>query len=71
MTAYVCLSVESSGNVNAKVLEVPVGFKWFVDPLFSGEVAFGGEESSGMSFLRKNPIRVRWLGIWVKRLATN
>ena len=32
---------------------MPVGFKWFVDPLFSGEVAFGGGESSGMSFLRK------------------
>ena len=43
-----------AASINAKVLEVPVGFKWFVDPLFSGEVAFGGEESSGMSFLRKN-----------------
>ena len=41
-------------SINAKVIEVPVGFKWFVDPLFSGEVAFGGEESSGMSFLRKD-----------------
>ncbi|BDR55112.1 phosphoglucomutase, alpha-D-glucose phosphate-specific [Bombiscardovia apis] len=40
--------------INAKLVEVPVGFKWFVDPLFKGEVAFGGEESSGMSFLRCN-----------------
>lgn len=39
-------------SINAKLVEVPVGFKWFVDPLFSGEVGFGGEESSGMSFLR-------------------
>ena len=43
-----------AASINAKVIEVPVGFKWFVDPLFSGEVAFGGEESSGMSFLRKD-----------------
>ena len=41
-------------SINAKLVEVPVGFKWFVDPLFSGEVAFGGEESSGMSFLRRD-----------------
>lgn len=41
-------------SINAKLIEVPVGFKWFVDPLFTGEVAFGGEESSGMTFLRKN-----------------
>ncbi|MEE0654523.1 MAG: phosphoglucomutase, alpha-D-glucose phosphate-specific, partial [Bifidobacterium criceti] len=40
--------------IDAHVVEVPVGFKWFVDPLFTGEVAFGGEESSGMSFLRFN-----------------
>lgn len=39
-------------SIGAKLVEVPVGFKWFVDPLFSGEVGFGGEESSGMSFLR-------------------
>jgi phosphoglucomutase len=32
--------------------EVPVGFKWFVDGLLDGSVAFGGEESAGMSFLR-------------------
>ena len=41
-------------SIGAKLVEVPVGFKWFVDPLFKGEVAFGGEESSGMSFLRRD-----------------
>ncbi len=35
--------------------EVPVGFKWFVPGLLSGEIGFGGEESAGgASFLRKN-----------------
>lgn len=34
--------------------EVPVGFKWFVDGLFDGELGFGGEESAGASFLRKD-----------------
>ncbi len=34
-----------------KILEVPVGFKWFVDGLHSGGLAFGGEESAGASFL--------------------
>ena len=43
-----------AASINAKLVEVPVGFKWFVDPLFNGEVGFGGEESSGMSFLRFN-----------------
>jgi phosphoglucomutase len=37
-----------------KLLEVPVGFKWFVDGLHKGKVAFGGEESAGASFLRFN-----------------
>lgn len=41
-----------TASINARLVEVPVGFKWFVDPLFNGEVGFGGEESSGMSFLR-------------------
>jgi phosphoglucomutase len=36
------------------VLEVPVGFKWFVPGLLSGDVVFGGEESAGASFLRKD-----------------
>ncbi len=35
-----------------KLYEVPVGFKWFVDGLLDGTVAFGGEESAGASFLR-------------------
>jgi phosphoglucomutase len=34
--------------------EVPVGFKWFVDGLLGGSVAFGGEESAGLSFLRRD-----------------
>jgi len=37
-----------------KVAEVPVGFKWFVDGLINGSYGFGGEESAGASFLRKN-----------------
>lgn len=36
------------------VYEVPVGFKWFVDGLFAGTLGFGGEESAGASFLRRN-----------------
>jgi phosphoglucomutase len=34
--------------------EVPVGFKWYVDGLFNGKLAFGGEESAGASFLRRD-----------------
>ena len=37
-----------------KVLETPVGFKWFVEPMNDGEIFFGGEESAGASFLRKD-----------------
>lgn len=36
------------------LVEVPVGFKWFVDGLYHGTIGFGGEESAGASFLRKN-----------------
>ncbi|MGZ4620236.1 MAG: phosphoglucomutase, alpha-D-glucose phosphate-specific, partial [Frankiaceae bacterium] len=35
-----------------RLLEVPVGFKWFVDGLIDGTIGFGGEESAGASFLR-------------------
>jgi phosphoglucomutase len=37
-----------------RLLEVPVGFKWFVPGLLAGELGFGGEESAGASFLRHN-----------------
>ncbi len=37
-----------------KLVEVPVGFKWFVSGLFDGSLGFGGEESAGASFLRKD-----------------
>jgi phosphoglucomutase len=37
-----------------KVYEVPVGFKWFVQGLFDGSCCFGGEESAGAAFLRKD-----------------
>ena len=37
-----------------RLAEVPVGFKWFAPTLFSGEVCFGGEESAGASFLRRD-----------------
>ena len=40
--------------IKRDVCEVPVGFKWFVDGLLSGDMGFGGEESAGASFLRKN-----------------
>src|SRR5439155_6081381 len=37
-----------------RLLEVPVGFKWFVPGLLDGSVAFGGEESAGASFLQRD-----------------
>ncbi|UGT63952.1 phosphoglucomutase (alpha-D-glucose-1,6-bisphosphate-dependent) [Nocardia asteroides] len=40
------------GVLGRDIYEVPVGFKWFVPGLFSGSLAFGGEESAGASFLR-------------------
>jgi phosphoglucomutase len=39
-------------GLGRKLIEVPVGFKWFVDGLISGSIGFGGEESAGASFLR-------------------
>lgn len=41
-------------GLGRELCEVPVGFKWYVDGMFSGDMAFGGEESAGASFLRKD-----------------
>jgi phosphoglucomutase len=41
-------------HLGRRLLEVPVGFKWFVPGLLDGSVGFGGEESAGASFLRKD-----------------
>lgn len=40
------------GGLGRTLVEVPVGFKWFVDGLVTGTIGFGGEESAGASFLR-------------------
>ncbi len=41
-------------HLGRRLYEVPVGFKWFVDGLLGGSLGFGGEESAGASFLRKD-----------------
>lgn len=41
-------------ELNRRLVEVPVGFKWFVSGLYDGSMCFGGEESAGASFLRMN-----------------
>ena len=43
-----------AAGIGRQVVEVPVGFKWFVDGLIEGGFGFGGEESAGASFLRKD-----------------
>ncbi len=45
-------------GLDRRLLEVPVGFKWFVPGLLDGTVVFGGEESAGASFLRRDG------GVW-------
>ncbi|MGA8277355.1 MAG: phosphoglucomutase (alpha-D-glucose-1,6-bisphosphate-dependent) [Rhodanobacteraceae bacterium] len=59
--AAVGKTVVSSGMIDRvaerlgrDLFEVPVGFKWFVDGLFDGALAFGGEESAGASFARRD-----------------
>ena len=60
-SATVGKTVVSSGMIDRvvsdarrKLYEVPVGFKWFAPGLFDGSVCFGGEESAGASFLRRD-----------------
>lgn len=43
-----------AGKLGRKLYEVPVGFKWFVDGLLDGSLGFGGEESAGASFARRD-----------------
>jgi phosphoglucomutase len=59
--AAVGKTVVSSGMIDRvvaslgrRLYEVPVGFKWFADGLFDGSLCFGGEESAGASFLRRD-----------------
>jgi phosphoglucomutase len=47
-----------AARLGRRVHEVPVGFKWFVGGLLGGDIAFGGEESAGASFLRRDG------GVW-------
>jgi phosphoglucomutase len=43
-----------AAKLKRRLVEVPVGFKWFVDGLIDGSLGFGGEESAGASFLRRD-----------------
>ncbi|MET7454882.1 phosphoglucomutase (alpha-D-glucose-1,6-bisphosphate-dependent) [Streptomyces sp. NPDC005574] len=43
-----------AADLGRRLVEVPVGFKWFVDGLAGGSIGFGGEESAGASFLRRD-----------------
>jgi phosphoglucomutase len=43
-----------AGKIGRKLVETPVGFKWFVDGLIGGAFGFAGEESAGASFLRRD-----------------
>ena len=47
-----------AAKLGRQLYEVPVGFKWFVDGLLDGSLGFGGEESAGASFLRRDG------GVW-------
>jgi phosphoglucomutase len=43
-----------AASLGRRLMEVPVGFKWFVEGLLDGSLGFGGEESAGASFLRRH-----------------
>ncbi|MHB9073743.1 MAG: phosphoglucomutase (alpha-D-glucose-1,6-bisphosphate-dependent) [Desulfobaccales bacterium] len=43
-----------AARLNRQLIEVPVGFKWFVEGLIDGSLGFGGEESAGATFLRRD-----------------
>jgi phosphoglucomutase len=43
-----------AADLGRRLVEVPVGFKWFVEGMLDGSIGFGGEESAGASFLRRD-----------------
>ena len=43
-----------AAHLGRRLVEMPVGFKWFVDGLLDGSCGFAGEESAGASFLRRD-----------------
>ncbi len=45
-----------AAGIKRRLIEVPVGFKWFVDGLVDGSLGFGGEESAGASFLQRDGV---------------
>jgi phosphoglucomutase len=45
-----------AADLGRRLVEVPVGFKWFVEGLLDGTLGFGGEESAGASFLRRDGV---------------
>ena len=47
-----------AARLNRRLVEVPVGFKWFVEGLIDGSLGFGGEESAGATFLRRDGTRL-------------
>jgi phosphoglucomutase len=49
-----CLIDRVVASLERKLWEVPVGFKWFTPSLFDGSCCFGGEESAGASFLKRD-----------------
>lgn len=49
-----CMIDRAAASLGRKLIEVPVGFKWFVPRLLDGGCGFGGEESAGASFLRRD-----------------
>jgi phosphoglucomutase len=53
-TVSSCMIDRVVASLDRRLMEVPVGFKWFADGLFDGTCCFGGEESAGASFLRRD-----------------
>ncbi|MBP1688929.1 MAG: alpha-D-glucose phosphate-specific phosphoglucomutase, partial [Deltaproteobacteria bacterium] len=59
-----------TAKLGRKLYEMPVGFKWFVDGLLDGSLGFGGEESAGASFVRRDAQQVRLTDLAGKKIGT-